>query len=66
MIVKLLTRHHLEFVSIKRGYTGSPESTLVKIPHCRKSQVAAHLIMHLFRSVCKITSIIRFIELRCL
>ena len=34
MIVKLLTEHHLEFLSLKGGCTGSPESTLVKIPHC--------------------------------
>ena len=30
--VKLLTVHHLEFLSIKRGHTGSYESTPVKIP----------------------------------
>ena len=30
MSVKLLTEHHLEFVSLKRGCTGSSESTLVK------------------------------------
>ena len=30
MGVKLLTEHHLEFLSLKRGYTGSSESTLVK------------------------------------
>ena len=34
MIVKLLTEHHLEFLSFKEGYTGSSESTLVKMPHC--------------------------------
>ena len=33
MIVKLLTEHHLEFLSLKRGCRGSSESTLVKIPH---------------------------------
>ena len=37
MSVKLLTEHHLEFVSLKGGCTGSSESTLVKIPHCWKS-----------------------------
>ena len=41
--VKLLTEHHLEFLRLKGGCTGSPESTLVKIPHCWKSNVAAHL-----------------------
>ena len=40
MTVKLLTEHHLEFLSLKGG-TGSSESTLVKMPHCWKSHVAA-------------------------
>ena len=35
MSVKLLTEHHLEFISLKGGCTGSPESTLVKMPHSR-------------------------------
>ena len=43
MIVKLLPEHHLEFLSLKRGCNGSSESTLVKMPHCRKSHVAAQL-----------------------
>ena len=30
MIVKLLTEHHLKFLSLKGGCTGSSESTLVK------------------------------------
>ena len=34
MSVKLLTEHHLEFLSLKGGCTGSSESTLVKMPHC--------------------------------
>ena len=33
MNVKLLTKHHLEFLSLKGGYTCSSESTLVKMPH---------------------------------
>ena len=37
MSVKLLTEHHFEFLSLKGGYTGSSEPTLVKIPHCWKS-----------------------------
>ena len=45
MIVKLLTGHHLEFLSLKGGYTGSPESTHVKMPHCWKSHVTAQLIL---------------------
>ena len=39
MTVKLLTEHQLELLSLKGGYTGSSESTLVKIPHCWKSYV---------------------------
>ena len=43
MSVKLLTEHDLEFLSLKGGCTGSSESTLVKMPHCWKSHVKAHL-----------------------
>ena len=43
MRVKLPTEHHLEFLSIKGGYTGSSESTVVKMPQCWKSHVVAHL-----------------------
>ena len=43
MTVKLLTEHHLEFLSLKGGCTGSSESTLVKMPHCWKSHVTADL-----------------------
>ena len=42
MTVELLTKHHLEFLSLKGGCKGS-ESILVKMPHCWKSHVA-----HLF------------------
>ena len=35
--VQLLTEHHLEFLSLKGDCTGSSESTLVKMPHCCKS-----------------------------
>ena len=45
MTVKLLTEYHLEFLSLKGGCTGSCESTLVKMPHCWKSHVAAHLLL---------------------
>ena len=44
MIAKLLTEHHLEFLSLKAGCTGSYESTLVKMPYCWKSHATAHLI----------------------
>ena len=43
MAVKLLTEPHLRFLSLKGGCTGSSESTLVKMPHCWKSCVMAHL-----------------------
>ena len=43
MIVKLLTEHHLEFLRSTGGCRGSSESTLVKMPHCWKSHVAAQL-----------------------
>ena len=36
MSVKLLTEHHLEFLSLKGGCTSSSESTLVEMPHCCK------------------------------
>ena len=45
MIVKLLTEQHLQFVSLKEGWTGPPESTPVKITHCWKSHVNAHLVI---------------------
>ena len=45
MTVKLLTEHHLEFLSLKGGCTGSSESTLVKMPHCWKSHVTAQILV---------------------
>ena len=50
MIVKLLTEHHLEFLSLKGDYTGSSKSTLVNMPHCWKSHVVAHYYSYI-RSV---------------
>ena len=41
MSVKLLTEHHLEFLSLTGGCTGSYESTLVKISNCWKSHALA-------------------------
>ena len=43
MTVKLLTEHHLEFLSLRRICTGSSESSHVKMPHCLKSHVAFHV-----------------------
>ena len=37
----VMTEHHLEFVSLKGGYTGSYESTLVKMSNCWNSHAAA-------------------------
>ena len=45
MPVKQLTAHHTEFLSLKGGYTGSSESTFVKMPHCWKSHAAAQVIL---------------------
>ena len=44
MTVKLLSEHHLEFLHLKGGCTGLPESTNVKMPHCWKLlHVTAHM-----------------------
>ena len=43
MTVKLLTEHHLGFLGLKGGCTESSESTLVKLPHCWKSHIAAQI-----------------------
>ena len=40
---KLLPEHHLEFLGLIGGCTGSSESTLVKILHCWKSHVVDHI-----------------------
>ena len=45
MIVKLLTEHHLELLSLKRGCRGSSESTFVKMSNCWKSHAADQLII---------------------
>ena len=50
MGVKLLTEQHLELLSLKGVCTGSSESTLVKIPHCLKPHVAAHMCLYPYRS----------------
>ena len=43
MIVKLLTEHHLEFLSLTGGCRGSSESTIVKMSNCLKSHALAHV-----------------------
>ena len=47
MSVKLLTEHHLEFLSLKGGCKGSSKSTFVKMPHCWKSHITAHIFLPL-------------------
>ena len=42
MTVKLLTKQHLEFLSLIEGCIGSYGSTFVKMPHCWKSLATAH------------------------
>ena len=45
MNIKLLTEHHFEYLSLIAGCTSSSESTLVKMPHCWKSRVAAQFCL---------------------
>ena len=51
MTVKLLSENLLEFLSLKGGCTGSSESTLVKMPHCWKSHVTAHIFVMVLTSL---------------
>ena len=48
IIVKLLTEHCLECLSLKGGCRGSSESTHVKMPHCWKSHSLAHIFYWFF------------------
>ena len=43
MTLRLLTEQHLEFLCLKGGFTGSSESTFVKMSHCWKSHVMAQI-----------------------
>ena len=61
MIVKLLTEHHLECISLKEGCRGSSESTLVKESNCWKSHAAAHFLSSIF--TCKTNTNSRMPEL---
>ena len=47
MAVKLTTEQHLKSLILKGGCSGSSESTLAKMPHCRKSHVTAHISLPL-------------------
>ena len=53
MIVKLLTEHHLEFLSLKGGCGGSSESTLVKC------QIVGNLMHWLNTEITPVYSIFR-------
>ena len=48
MSVKLLTEHHLEFLSLTGGCIGSSESTLVKMSNCWKSHATALMMIYCF------------------
>ena len=47
MTVKILTKHHLKLLSVRGGCKGSPESTLVKMPHRWESHVMVQLCVYL-------------------
>ena len=55
-IIKLLTKHQLRFLSFKGGCTGSSGSTHVKMRHCWKTHVAAHMVRGVYNDVimCKL------------
>ena len=59
MTFKLLTEHHLAFLSLTESHTGSCESTRVKLPHCWKS----HVTVHLFIVVAPITLVNVYVDL---
>ena len=62
MIVKLLTEHHFDFLSLKGGCRGWSESTHVKMPHCWKSHALAQYIMETYhepRRLCLFTDQMR-------
>ena len=52
MIVKLLTEHHLAFLSLKGGCRGLSESTHIKMPHCWKSHAMSHFFYFFFLQDC--------------
>ena len=46
-------QHNMEFLSLKGGCTGSSESIHVKMPHCWKFHVVAHLEIILWNASCQ-------------
>ena len=55
MIGKLLTEHHLEFLSSIEGCTGSSDSTLAKMPHSWKSHAPTHITSYPASIWCRTT-----------
>ena len=64
MNIELVTEHHFEFLSLTGGCTGLSESTLVKMPHCWKSNVMAQIWIQSIDSSCFLLSS-GFDELTC-
>ena len=46
MSAKSMTEHHLEFLSLKGGSTGSSESTHIKMPNVG-NHMPRHLVLYL-------------------
>ena len=61
MTVKLLTKNYFEFLSLKWGCTDSSESTLVKLPHCWKSHIAAQMLARVTQLIDSIANTIQHI-----
>ena len=59
MIVKLLTEHYLELLSLKGGCRGSSESTLVKMSNCWKSHATAQMMDALL--LCALTFVLQVV-----
>ena len=53
MIVKPLTEHHVEFLSLTGGCRGSSESALVKMSKCWKSHAAAQILIMMSATSCE-------------
>ena len=58
MTVKLLTKHHWEFLSLKGGCTGLSESTLVKKPHSGGNNMSRLKCVQNFRTFIIVSFII--------
>ena len=58
MIVKLLSEHHLEFLSLKGGCRGLSGSTLVKMSNCWKSHALAQFVLIHIRNKGEVVTLI--------